>query len=129
MGSYVENLFSLEGRVALCTGASSGIGRELARQLVEQGGRVVATARREERLQSLATELSSGPGEFHSIAGDVTLPEDRRQLLAECVARFGGLDVLINNAGRGAIGQFADTTDDRCSCSVLAADNYALDGR
>lgn len=99
----------ITGTRFLVTGASAGIGRELARQLVEQGGRVVATARRQELLETLAAELAGAAGEIHTVAADITAEADRRRLLEETAAAFGGLDVVVNNAGRGALGPFAES--------------------
>ena len=97
----------------LVTGASAGIGRALARQLVQQGGLVIVAARRSDLLDSLCEELSGTPGEIHAVAGDVTLPEIRQKLLEAATSHYGGLDVLVNNAGRGAIGRFGEASDDR----------------
>ncbi|WP_425617787.1 SDR family NAD(P)-dependent oxidoreductase [Anatilimnocola sp. NA78] len=102
----------ISGLRILLTGASSGIGRELAIQLVQQGARVIAVARRSERLQQLAAELQQ-PEQFSYLVADVTKPEDRQRAIAECEQQFGGLDVLINNAGSGAIGSFAAADEAR----------------
>jgi short-subunit dehydrogenase len=103
---------SLLGLRTLVTGASSGIGRALVSELVRRGSRVVAMARRQERLAALAHELGC-PSELALVAGDVTLPEDRRKALQQAVACFGGLDALVNNAGAGALGPFADASPER----------------
>lgn len=103
---------SLAGLRILLTGASSGIGRELAIQLVQQGAHVFALARRRERLEALADEINR-PELFAFCEADVTDPSQRSAALEACVARFGGLDVLINNAGSGAIGPFVASTEER----------------
>ncbi len=97
---------SIHGIRAIVTGASSGIGRELAKQLVEQGGQALAIARREDRLQSLATECSNLPGQFLYMVGDVTEADTRARALEQVRDQWGGLDLLINNAGIGAMGLF-----------------------
>ncbi len=96
----------------LLTGASSGIGRELAVQLVRQGASVFALARRGERLQQLAAEINQ-PNLFTFREADVTKPSDRDQVINACRERFGGLDLLVNNAGSGAIGLFASSDEER----------------
>ncbi len=99
---------TLDGSRAIVTGASSGIGRELVRQLAAAGGRVVAVARRAERLRALAEETASARGEIATVAGDVTEPETRRRAAETAGSRFGGLDILVNNAGIGAQGLFEE---------------------
>lgn len=103
---------AIAGLRVLLTGASSGIGRELAVQLVAQGASVFALARRRERLEQLASDISN-PERLAVYPADVTSPADRAKSLAECVQRFGGLDCLINNAGSGAIGPFTASGPDR----------------
>lgn len=103
---------NLPGLRVLLTGASSGIGRELACRLVEQGAQVIALARREDRLQQLAAEVNR-PDRLNYLVADVTQPADRARVIDACRERFGGLDVLINNAGSGAIGPFANASEER----------------
>lgn len=102
---------SLAGLRVLVTGATAGIGRALAVELVAAGARVVAAARRQDRLQSLADEIDSAE-QFRWIAGDVANSEDRQRMIAACRREFAGLDVLVNNAGIGKFGRFSETTDD-----------------
>jgi short-subunit dehydrogenase len=93
--------------VAVVTGASSGIGRELVRQLVrDRGMTVLATARRLERLESLATEFPEGRVVF--LAGDIADAEFRRLLWERAEAFPEGVDLLVNNAGIGHYAEFAD---------------------
>ena len=102
---------SIAGLRVLVTGASSGIGRALVKELIAGGAKVVAMARRQQRLASLAAEIGdSSPLKW--IAGDVTAAEDRQRSLDLCHAEFGGLDVLVNNAGIGSIRPFADGTEE-----------------
>lgn len=103
---------AIAGLRVLLTGASSGIGRELAIQLVAQGAHVFALARRRERLEQLAAEINR-PELFSFCAADVTRPADRAAVVQECAARWQGLDVLLNNAGSGAIGPFSASDEER----------------
>jgi NAD(P)-dependent dehydrogenase (short-subunit alcohol dehydrogenase family) len=89
--------FRLDGRVAVVTGASSGLGERFARVLHAAGASVVLAARRLERLEALAAEL---PGAL-SVACDVGEAADRERLVAVTVERLGTVDVLVNNAGVG----------------------------
>jgi NAD(P)-dependent dehydrogenase (short-subunit alcohol dehydrogenase family) len=92
-----QDLFRLDGRVAVVTGASSGLGERFARVLAKAGATVVAAARRVERLEALAGEVES----IHALPCDVTSGESRRLLIEQTVERFGRIDVLVNNAGLG----------------------------
>jgi short-subunit dehydrogenase len=100
----------LQGRRLLITGASTGIGKEVAVQSARAGARLALGARSADKLDALARELSAH-AEVIAVPTDVTLPDDRRRLLAAAVERFGGLDALINNAGVGSFGHFAEGTE------------------
>src|SRR5262245_59279606 len=103
----------IAGSRMLITGASQGIGRELAAQAARQGAKVLATARNSDLLLQLADEAKGSPGTLEVLHADVTSPADR-QAMADTVQRhFGGLDVLVNNAGIGATGHFAEATEER----------------
>lgn len=94
-----EPVSILEGRVAVVTGASSGIGEACAISFVEKGAKVVLAARRAERLQSLVERLEAMGGEALAVATDVTDEGAVENLFSRAVERFGTVDVLINNAG------------------------------
>jgi short-subunit dehydrogenase len=104
---------SIHGMRTILTGASSGIGLDLARQLAAKGARLVLNARRQERLDGLAGELRTTGGEAHAVPGDVTDPAIRAALLESARTNLGGLDCLVNNAGMGGIGNFADNNEAR----------------
>lgn len=89
----------LDGVVALVTGASSGIGAATARALAEDGAAVALVARREERLDALATELSRDGGRALPLRADVTLEAEAREAVRRTVSELGRLDVVVNNAG------------------------------
>lgn len=90
---------NIEGKVVVITGASSGLGEATARLLSEQGATVALGARRLDRLQSLADELSHNGGKAMAIVTDVTHPDQLKQLVDTAVQKFGRIDVIINNAG------------------------------
>jgi short-subunit dehydrogenase len=92
-------------QVAFVTGATSGIGRATALLFASMGYGVVATGRREERLNGLVEEASSLSGEIHPIMADVTSAEDMQRAVADTLAHFNRLDVLVANAGLGHRGQ------------------------
>lgn len=97
-------------QLALVTGASSGIGKALAQRIAADGVDLVLVARREDRLRALAAEL---PVETHVVPLDLTRPEAPGELMSE-IARFGRpVDVLVNNAGFGHAGKYAEAPLDR----------------
>jgi short-subunit dehydrogenase len=104
----------LAGKRAILTGASGGIGRAIAAELVKAGARVALAARNADRLSELAASLKASGGDVIAVPTDVTNPDDRKQLVESAVAAFGGLDLLINNAGVGSWGHFADSTEEIC---------------
>ena len=87
--------FRLDGKVAVVTGASSGIGERFARVLDALGATVVASARRTDRIEALAEELANG----HAIACDVSVPGSSTALVAEAAEKHGRIDVVVANAG------------------------------
>ncbi len=99
----------IEGSVVIVTGASSGIGRALARRFAEEGAAVVLAARSADKLEALARELRERGGEALAVTTDVTQRDDQERLVATACERYGRLDILVNNAGRGAAGHVADT--------------------
>lgn len=99
-----QELFSLRQRVAIVTGASSGLGARFARVLADAGARVVLAARRREPLERLAAEL---PG-CMAVPCDVTVDEDLARLVDVTVERYARIDVLVNNAGTTDPGRAED---------------------
>jgi NAD(P)-dependent dehydrogenase (short-subunit alcohol dehydrogenase family) len=89
----------LEGKVAVVTGASSGIGRGIARGLAREGARLVLAARRVDDLAQLEQELIAAGGEALAVTTDVTDEAQVARLFEQAMARFGRVDVLVNNAG------------------------------
>jgi short-subunit dehydrogenase len=95
----------------LITGASGGIGRALAEAAVRRGAQVVLAARSADKLEELAGRLVAQGGRALAVPADVTVEEDRQHLMRAIVDHFGGLDVLINNAGVGSFGHFAESSE------------------
>lgn len=91
-------MFSLKEKVALVTGASQGIGQAMARALSCAGASVVLAARNVEKLQSLAAEISAGPGVALAVKMDVGEAQEVKAGFRQAMERFGRLDILVNNA-------------------------------
>ena len=91
-------------KVVAITGASAGIGRATALRLARDGHMLVLAARRFDRLESLAAEVTAVGGEALPVAADVTQEADMTGLVAAATARFGRLDVMMCNAGLGIYG-------------------------
>ena len=100
----VAQLFDLSGRVALVTGAGSGLGAVFAEALAEAGASVVCVGRRLERVQETAHRLSEIGCQSLAISADVTDEAAVASMIAQTVERFGKLDILVNNAGTAVVG-------------------------
>jgi short-subunit dehydrogenase len=103
---------NLSGLRVCVTGASQGIGRALVVEAAKRGCRVLAAARSQPLLEELAAEVQKGGSAIATVAADVTRPEDRAAMVEAATRHFGGLDVLVNNAGIGATGHFMDSEPD-----------------
>jgi NAD(P)-dependent dehydrogenase (short-subunit alcohol dehydrogenase family) len=104
----------LGGKRVILTGASGGIGRALAAGLVKAGAKIALASRNADKLNELAAGLKAAGGDVIAVPTDITKPDDRRHLVDSAVTAFGGPDLLINNAGVGSWGHFADSTEDIC---------------
>jgi NAD(P)-dependent dehydrogenase (short-subunit alcohol dehydrogenase family) len=120
----------LTNKVAIVTGASSGIGRVTAKLFAQEGARLVVAARRQAELDSLVDEIRAEGGEAIAMAGDVRSEDYHKDLVAAAVERFGKLDIAFNNAGTLGEGGpttgvseagFADTLAINLTASFLAA--------
>lgn len=89
----------LKDKVVILTGASSGMGRAGALRFAEEGAKVVAVARRKERLEELVEASKNLSGQIYAIAGDVSKDEAINRIVKETIDKFGRIDVLVNNAG------------------------------
>ena len=96
----------------LLTGATSGIGKALAKQLLELGVALAIVGRNAEKLQTLVAEFANFKGKVHPISGDVGIEADQSRIVSEAVRQLGGLDGLINNAGIASWGHFAGGTEE-----------------
>src|SRR5262245_39345981 len=104
---------NIAGLRILITGASQGIGRALAVEAARRGARVLAAARSADLLCELDAEVRAAGFLFDTVQADVTSAADRQKMADAARDLLGGLDVLINNAGIGATGHFADAAPDR----------------
>jgi NAD(P)-dependent dehydrogenase (short-subunit alcohol dehydrogenase family) len=114
-------LFSLDGKVVVVTGASSGLGARWSRALAAAGARVVLAARRAEELAAVSAET---PGSL-VVAGDLTAEENRQRLVDQAMQHFGKIDVLVNNAGIAASAPALETSADDFR-AMLEADLTAV---
>jgi len=94
-----KSLFDLSGRVAIVTGGSVGLGRQMAEGLAEMGANVVLCARKKERCEQTAEKLKQLGAKTLALACDVKNPEQVHDVVRQTVSHFGSIDVLINNAG------------------------------
>lgn len=108
----MKNYFDLTGQVALVTGCSTGLGVQMAKALANQGAKIVALARRKEMVDAVAAEITKEFGvEAIGISCDITDTDRVNAAVDEILAKFGRIDILINNAGTGAIAPAEDITD------------------
>ena len=99
-----------KGKVIVVTGASSGMGAATARKLAGEGGTLVLAARRKDRIDALAAEIKRSGAEALAVATDVARYEQVKALVDAAIARFGRVDIMVNNAGFGVVKSFVDST-------------------
>ena len=113
MGDDVSSLFSLRGRTAVITGASQGIGFEIARLYAQAGAKVVICSRKQAGVDSAAELIRQAGGQALAVAANVTSTEDRERLVSTALDWAGRLDILVNNAGANpSFGPLAELTED-----------------
>ena len=122
----MEPKLSLVGKVAIITGASSGIGRAVATLFAAEGARLVVAARRRDVLDALVHEIEADGGTACALSGDVSEESFARALVDEAKSRFGGLDIAVNNAAAlGPMGATPDVTraawDDTMAVNLTGA--------
>jgi len=115
----------IKGSRVIVTGASSGIGRAVSLQLAREGAKLLVVARRQDRLSQLAEEAAAVNGRIETMTGDVTDEQTRRRIIKAVQSHFGGLDILINNAGIGALGRFENNDSQRLR-AVFEVNFFAL---
>jgi NADP-dependent 3-hydroxy acid dehydrogenase YdfG len=111
----------LQGTAALVTGASSGIGEATARDLAARGAAVALVARRKDRFEALAAQITSGGGTALAVQADVTEQDEAVAAVEEAVRAWGRLDILVNNAGAALSGRIV-----RKGAAVYRATKHAL---
>ena len=108
------NYFDLKGRVAVVTGASTGLGVQMAKALANQGANIVALARRENLVKEVAASIEKDYGvKAIGISCDITSTEQVEAAIDEVMRVFGRIDILINNAGTGAVAPAENITDEQ----------------
>jgi NAD(P)-dependent dehydrogenase (short-subunit alcohol dehydrogenase family) len=105
-----SELFDVGGKVAIVTGASSGLGVTFAETLAEFGAKVVVSARRMEKLNDVVTRIEDAGGTASPFQCDVSKEDDMIALIQHCVKTYGGLDIMVNNAGVASMSPAVDMT-------------------
>ena len=110
----MKNYFDLSGRVAVVTGCSTGLGVQMAKALANQGCSIVAVARRQNLIDEVAAQIKEEYGvETLAVRCDITDTDMVNAMVDTVMEKFGRIDVLINNAGTGAVAPAEDITDDQ----------------
>lgn len=114
-----QHYFDLTGQVAIVTGCSSGLGVQMARALANQGCNIVPVARREEKINQVAREITEDFGvESLPVQCDITDTVRVNETVRKVLEHFGRIDILVNNAGTGAVAPAEDITDEQFSNEV-----------
>lgn len=119
MTNQIKPLFNLEGKVALVTGASKGIGEAMARGLAEFGARVVVSSRKQEAVDAVADAIKADGLEATGIAANVGNLDDISNLVDKTVETYGGLDIVINNAAANPVFGPIQNTDERAFDKII----------
>ena len=108
----------LKGKVAIITGGTEGIGKAAALTLAREGAKVAICARRQPLLDAVAAEITKAGGEALAVSADMSKAADCERFVNEVVKRFGGVDILLNNAGTSKRGNFLDLSDDEWAADL-----------
>ena len=112
----MKNYFDLKGQVAIVTGCSTGLGVQMAKALANQGASIVAVARRQNLIEEVAADIKKEYGvETLAVKCDITDTDAVNAMVDAVLAKFGRVDILINNAGTGAVAPAEDITDEQFS--------------
>lgn len=114
----MTNMFDLTGKTALVTGASSGLGAQMAKALAENGADVAIVARRKEKLEALKEEIEKFGVKCYVHVCDVQQIDQIKQTVADVEAYFGKIDILCNNAGIGLFGPAESQTDEQWQAMI-----------
>src|SRR6185295_6859386 len=117
---YPPSMQKLEGKTAIITGGSRGIGRAIALRLARDGARVVVCARGLDALEAVVKEIKSAGGEAFPVAADLRVASEPARVAAVAAKTYGGIDIVVNNAGATKRGDFLQLSDDDW------ADGFAL---
>ena len=112
-------MIAAQSRHVLITGASSGLGEATARHLAQQGAKLVLGARRQDRIQALAKELTGSGSEAVAVTMDVTDRQQVQKLVDTAVESFGRVDVMINNAGLMPLSPLTWMSTDPCATMYI----------
>ena len=110
--------FGLKGKVAIVTGGTEGIGKATALTLAREGAKVAICARRQPLLDAVAAEITKAGGEALAVSADMSKAADCERFINEVVKRFGGVDILLNNAGTSKRGNFLDLSDEEWAADL-----------
>ena len=119
-------MLKLPNNVAIITGGNSGIGEAAAKLFARQGAAVVLVARREDRLQAVADEITAAGGRALAFPGDVTDPNTAAAVCQETVKQFGKIDILVNSAGEGDYTRPITGVTDEFFDQIVKVDQYAV---
>ena len=110
----MKNYFDLSGQVAVVTGCSGGLGVQMAKALANQGAKIVALARRKDKVEEVAASIADEYGvETYAVQCDITDTDAVNQAVDDVLSKFGRIDIVVNNAGTGAVAPAEDITDEQ----------------